>query len=81
MKQFAERELLPEMKRTDPNSGFDWEVLSFMPGLDVSADSDTARLALGLTQMRDIGKVSYGTEASLFQVAGMPAVVCGPCSI
>jgi acetylornithine deacetylase len=31
--------------------------------------------------MRDIGKVSYGTEASLFQVAGMPAVVCGPGSI
>lgn len=81
VKQFAERELLPEMRRTDPNSGFDWEVLSFMPGLDVSADSETARLALGLTQMRDIGKVSYGTEASLFQVAGMPAVVCGPGSI
>lgn len=81
VKQFAEREVLPEMRRIDPNSGFDWEVLSLMPGLDVTADSDTARLALGLTEMRDVGKVSYGTEASLFQAAGMPAVVCGPGSI
>lgn len=81
VKQFAERELLPEMQRVDPASGFEWEVLSLMPGLDVTTDSDTARLALGLTEMRDVGKVSYGTEASLFQAAGMPAVVCGPGSI
>jgi len=81
VKQFAERELLPEMQRVDPTSGFEWEALSVMPGLDVTTDSDTARLALGLTDMRDVGKVSYGTEASLFQAAGMPAVVCGPGSI
>jgi acetylornithine deacetylase len=81
VKQFAERALLPEMRRVDPASGFEWEMLSLMPGLDVSADSATARLALGLSELRDVGKVSYGTEASLFQAAGMPAVVCGPGSI
>ena len=27
------------------------------------------------------GKVSYGTEASQFQRAGIPSVVCGPGSI
>jgi acetylornithine deacetylase len=52
-----------------------------MPGLDVAGDSNPARLALGLTDLRDVGKVSYGTEASLFQQAGIPAVVCGPGSI
>jgi acetylornithine deacetylase len=81
VKRFAEGTLLPEMQRVDPNSGFEWEVLSLMPGLDVSTDTPTARLALGLTDARDVGKVSYGTEASLFQEAGMPAVVCGPGSI
>jgi acetylornithine deacetylase len=25
-----------------------------------------------------VGKVSYGTEAGLFQKMGMPAVICGP---
>ena len=31
--------------------------------------------------MSEIGKVSYGTEASQFQRAGIPTVVCGPGSI
>jgi acetylornithine deacetylase len=81
VKRYAEETLLPEMQRIDPASGFSWDVLSIMPGLDVDADSSTARLALALTDLRDVGKVSYGTEASLFQQAGMPAIVCGPGSI
>ena len=81
VKRFAETTLLPEMRRVDPHSGFQWDVLSIMPGLNVAADSEPARLALGLTDFRDIGKVSYGTEAALFQQAGMPAIVCGPGSI
>ena len=81
VKRFAEQTLLPEMQRIDPQSGFQWDVLSIMPGLNVGADSAPAQLALRLTDFRDIGKVSYGTEASLFQQAGMPAIVCGPGSI
>jgi acetylornithine deacetylase len=81
VKCYAETHLLPEMRRVDPASGFEWEPLTIMPGLNVGADSEPARLALGLTDFRDIGKVSYGTEASLFQQAGFPAVVCGPGSI
>ena len=81
VKSFAETTLLPEMQRVDPASGFDWDVLSLMPGLNVGADSAPARMALALTDFRDIGKVSYGTEAALFQQAGIPAVVCGPGSI
>jgi acetylornithine deacetylase len=73
--------LLPEMQRVDPQSGFQWDVLSIMPGLNVAADSAPAQLALRLTDLRDIGKVSYGTEAALFQQAGMPAIVCGPGNI
>ncbi len=34
-----------------------------------------------LTGNTSIGKVSYGTEASQFQRAGIPTVVCGPGSI
>ena len=81
VKRYAESVLLPEMQRVDPQSGFQWDVLSIMPGLSVGADSAPAQLALRLTDLRDIGKVSYGTEAALFQQAGMPAIVCGPGSI
>ena len=34
-----------------------------------------------LTQDRDVRKVAYGTEAGLFQGAGIPTVVCGPGNI
>jgi acetylornithine deacetylase len=38
-------------------------------------------LAQELSTNAEIDKVSYGTEASQFQHAGIPAVVCGPGSI
>jgi len=38
-------------------------------------------LAQELTGSGDIGKVSFGTEGSQFQRAGIPTVVCGPGSI
>jgi acetylornithine deacetylase len=38
-------------------------------------------LALQLTKENATGVVSYGTEAGLFQEAGIPAIVCGPGSI
>ena len=38
-------------------------------------------LAQELSGNDDIGKVSFGTEGSQFQRAGIPTVVCGPGSI
>ena len=43
--------------------------------------SPAEALALQLTGGNDTGAVSYGTEAGLFQLAGIPAVICGPGSI
>ena len=34
-----------------------------------------------LSGSTEIGKVSYGTEGSQFQKAGIPTVICGPGSI
>jgi acetylornithine deacetylase len=34
-----------------------------------------------LTGANATGKVSFGTEAGLFQQAGLPTIVCGPGSI
>jgi acetylornithine deacetylase len=39
------------------------------------------QLACALSGSNDIHTVAYGTEAGLFQRAGIPAVVCGPGSI
>ena len=38
-------------------------------------------LAQELSGSSEVGKVSFGTEASQFQRAGIPAVICGPGSI
>jgi acetylornithine deacetylase len=57
------------------------EPLSGIPMLETSPESEVVALAQDLTGEREFGKVSFGTEASHFQRAGIPTVVCGPGSI
>jgi len=71
----------PEMRAVDPATGFTIAPLSWLPALDNRAESEVVGLAQELSGNRDIGKVSFGTEGSQFQAAGIPAVVCGPGSI
>ena len=71
----------PEMHAVDPRSGFTITKMSEIPALDTGAESEIAGLAQELSGSGDIDKVSFGTEASQFQVAGVPTVVCGPGSI
>ena len=48
------------------------------PGLSLDAGHELAALVGQLTGTNSTGKVSYGTEAGLYQAAGIPTVVCGP---
>lgn len=73
--------LLPEMHAVSVSAGFHWERLSHIPGLDTSEDTEVVQLAKSLTGANATAKVSFGTEAGLFEQGGMPAVVCGPGSI
>jgi len=73
--------LEPEMHAIDARTGFDLIELSHIPALDVSAETQIVALVQELTGNQETGKVSYGTEASQFQRAGIPTVVCGPGSI
>ncbi|MFN7085381.1 MAG: acetylornithine deacetylase [Burkholderiales bacterium] len=78
---YVKEKLEPEMKAVDPQTGFEIEFLSEIPALDTGAETEIVGLAHELSGCGDIGKVSYGTEASYFQRAAIPAVVCGPGSI
>lgn len=71
----------PEMHDVDPQSGFSIVKMSEIPALDTGAETEVVGLAQELSGSGDIAKVSFGTEASQFQVAGVPTVVCGPGSI
>ena len=73
--------LLPEMQRVEPNAAIDFEWLASAPGLNMREDAEIVQLAASLARAKTNGAVSYGTEAGLFQKAGIPTVVCGPGSI
>ena len=62
------------------DSGFEvvWQELSSYPALAMVGDSDLAGLLVQLTGQDPISAVSYGTEAGLFQKAGIDAIICGP---
>jgi acetylornithine deacetylase len=79
--RYARERIEVDMRATDPAAGFALEPLSDIPALDTSAESEVVALVQELAGSSEIGKVSFGTEASRFQRAGIPTVVCGPGSI
>ena len=81
IRDYAERVILPEMQRTDPDTGISIETKAEIPGLNTSAEDEVTRLAQALSRDRSTAKVAYATEGGLFQQAGIPAIICGPGSI
>ncbi|HTD06764.1 acetylornithine deacetylase [Undibacterium sp.] len=80
IREFA-ASLLPEMQKVEPLAAIDFEWLASAPGLQMQEDHDIVKLAALLAGNAPNGAVSYGTEAGLFQQAGIPTVICGPGSI
>jgi acetylornithine deacetylase len=70
--------LAREMQVTDPNSGIDLQWVSQTAGLAASETDKIVKWAMQLSKNPTVGKVSYGTEAGLFQKMGVPSVICGP---
>ncbi len=73
--------LEPAMKAVDPSAGFRFEQIAEMPAFQARPDEAAVRLALALAGSPETTLVAFGTEAGLFQRAGMSTVVCGPGSI
>jgi acetylornithine deacetylase len=78
---YARDVLEPEMKAVAPQSGIVFEVKSGFPGLELSDQADVVHLAKKLAGQGRHSKVAYGTEAGLFDAAGISTVVIGPGSI
>jgi acetylornithine deacetylase len=55
-----------------------WHELSAYPALSLAEDSPLAGLLAELTGKVTLAAVSYGTEAGLYQQAGIEAIICGP---
>jgi acetylornithine deacetylase len=70
--------LAREMRAIDAQSGIDLEWLSQTVGLAAAETDGIVQWAMQLARASTVGKVSYGTEAGLFQQMGVPTVICGP---
>jgi acetylornithine deacetylase len=77
VKRFAAT-LLPEMHSVDPATHIEFDPLSATPGFDSHQGSEVAELGKQWSRTRDVGKVSFGSEAALFHSAGVPTIICGP---
>jgi len=71
-------ELMREMQAVDEKSGIELEWLSQTVGLAAAENDAIVQWAMQLSRKNQVGKVSYGTEAGLFQKMGVPSVICGP---
>ena len=68
----------PAMHAVDPASGFTISPADWLPALSLEASHPLATLVRQLTGSNSTGHASYGTEAGLYQEAGIPSIVCGP---
>ncbi|WER44512.1 acetylornithine deacetylase [Cupriavidus sp. WKF15] len=75
---YANDVLLPGMRAEHADSDLVISKIAAAPSLDVAEQAAITQLVRALTGDRETSKVAYGTEAGLFQRAGIPAVVCGP---
>ena len=68
----------PAMHAVDPATGFTIAASDWLPGLSLDPDHPLAATVRRLTGFNSDGHVSYGTEAGLYEEAGIPSIVCGP---
>lgn len=73
-----EREVLPDLRATAPEAGFSFMRRCHAPPLDLPESSPLLGLVQECGARGAPARVSYGTEAGVFQAAGIATVVCGP---
>ncbi|MGZ5205378.1 MAG: acetylornithine deacetylase [Caldimonas sp.] len=70
--------LEPAMRAVAPEAGIRFEPICAVPPFLARADDPAVLLAARLASASETTLVAFGTEAGLFQKAGIPTVVCGP---
>ncbi|MEO0370941.1 MAG: M20/M25/M40 family metallo-hydrolase, partial [Pseudomonadota bacterium] len=81
LEELCQNELLPAMRAIDPDASITTEILAEVEGLMPMAKNAARDLVMDLTGANGTDLVAFGTEAGLFQQAGMAVAICGPGSI
>jgi|TARA_B100002052_G_scaffold295061_1_gene320890 acetylornithine deacetylase len=79
--KYVNEKLLPEMKKTFPESNIIKETIGEVVGFNRVKNSEACEFVSSITGDNSREVVSFGTEAGLFQEIGISTVVCGPGSI
>ncbi|NIE80738.1 acetylornithine deacetylase [Asaia sp. As-1742] len=66
------------LRMADPSCGLTLTPLVDLPPLNLSPTSPLVSLLQQITGRNSAGYVSYGTEAGIYQQAGLETIVCGP---
>jgi acetylornithine deacetylase len=66
------------MHAVDPSTYIQLEPISTLPPLSLDPAHPLVGLVKQASGSNDDGKVSYGTEAGIYQNAGIASIVCGP---
>ncbi len=75
---FALESVLPRIKAAAPTADIQIRRRAYSPPLKAAPGSDAESFVMALAERNAAEAVSYGTEAGIFQEAGIPAIVCGP---
>lgn len=81
LEQYAEHQLLPEMRAVNASSNIVFSELSSYPGLLTDTRSDAAQLVARISESTNFTTVAFGTEGGLYDAIGIPTLICGPGSI
>lgn len=77
-RSFAMETVLPRMKAAADTADIVIKRRAYSPPLKADPGSDAESFVMALAERNAAEAVSYGTEAGIFQEAGIPAIVCGP---
>jgi len=77
VRAFAET-FLPAMRAVAAGTHIEFDNVSTLPGFDTHEGSEITALGGACNESHEFGKVSFGSEASLFHEANIPTVLCGP---
>ena len=77
----ADTQILPKYRAHATEARIETRVHASYPGLVLDPESPAVAFVREVSGGNAVETVAYGTEAGLFQRAGIPAVVCGPGSI
>jgi acetylornithine deacetylase len=77
-RMFADTKVVPVMKKGFAEASVATSVAYDVPPFAPAVASNAETLAKRFSDRNDVSTANYGSEAGIFQAAGMPTIICGP---